>query len=413
MKTAFEAAKTDQRTALSFRDEAIFQKRVALQEELDWQCYRCYGLTESQYGLEFPVSDHPATLPALVPGQRAFEIVMARQRAAGTLETTWFERHGSTPITHLPGTWPQPYRQVITRRIERIEPDRNLRLIEQPENKRRWNRESWAERQTRTLGQWLLQRLEAYFFQADRMLEGREDADPKVLATCRARFPEDTEPALVSKNQSRHDPRFQTIAALYRQRPDFDLPAPAKELVLEEAAPFLPEQRYKATDLPKRQAWDLQRQEDAIEQRIKHEALGIGAEALKATIREAQQKEIGDIPVPPKYTSADFKKSAYWKLRGKLDAPKERWVLYPGAERDTDHSPVIAWAGWNPLQQAQAVSAAYLDRKEQLGWPQEKLKPLLQGLQQLLPWPKQWHNEIDPDYGVGMGDYFEQFVEEE
>ena len=44
-------------------------------------------------------------------------------------------------------------------------------------------------------------------------------------------------------------------------------------------------------------------------------------------------KEIGVIPVPPKYTSADFLKSTYWKLRGKLDVPKERWICYPGAER--------------------------------------------------------------------------------
>jgi len=30
------------------------------------------------------------------------------------------------------------------------------------------------------------------------------------------------------------------------------------------------------------------------------------------------------------------------------------------------------------------------------------------------PWlEKQWHNDIDPEYGVGMGDYFEGFVDEE
>ena len=37
--------------------------------------------------------------PGIDLGQRAFEIVMARQMAAGELETTWFERHRSTPIT--------------------------------------------------------------------------------------------------------------------------------------------------------------------------------------------------------------------------------------------------------------------------------------------------------------------------
>ena len=29
------------------------------------------------------------------------------------------------------------------------------------------------------------------------------------------------------------------------------------------------------------------------------------------------------IPVPPKYKSADFQKSDYWRLRGSLDVPKD------------------------------------------------------------------------------------------
>ena len=45
-------------------------------------------------------------------GERAFEIVLARQMAAGELETAWFERHGSTPITELPAHWPADYRTL-------------------------------------------------------------------------------------------------------------------------------------------------------------------------------------------------------------------------------------------------------------------------------------------------------------
>ena len=32
---------------------------------------------------------------------------------------------------------------------------------------------------------------------------------------------------------------------------------------------------------------------------------------------------------------------------------------------------------------------------------------------ELLPWLKQWHNDIDPEFGVPMGDYFEGFLQEE
>ena len=117
--------------------------------------------------------------------------------------------------------------------------------------------------------------------------------------------------------------------------------------------------------------------------------------------------------MPPKYASNDFQKSTFWKLRGKLDVPKERWISYPGAERDGDPSPLIAWAGWDHLQQAQALAEYYLDAKSNQGWPEKKLKMLLAGLLDLLPWLKQWHNEMDPDYGMGLGDYFEGFLNEE
>ena len=109
---------------------------IALQEELDWQCYRLYGL------LDEDLCYHGDDLPELALGQRAFEIVMARQMANGELETTWFERHGSTPITEIPKHWPEAYRNLVERRIEVIETNKEIGLIEKPEYKRRWNTEN-------------------------------------------------------------------------------------------------------------------------------------------------------------------------------------------------------------------------------------------------------------------------------
>ena len=85
---------------------------------------------------------------------------MARKMANGELETTWFARHGSTPITQLPGHWPEEYRELVERRIALIESDRNIALIEQPEYKRRWNMESWDEQESHALRSWLLHRME-------------------------------------------------------------------------------------------------------------------------------------------------------------------------------------------------------------------------------------------------------------
>ncbi|MEF8717028.1 MAG: hypothetical protein V5B44_04505 [Candidatus Accumulibacter necessarius] len=99
--------------------------------------------------------------PEVALGERAFEIVLARRIAAGTEQTTWFERHGSTPITEIPAHWPEDYRQVVQRRIDLIERDRNIGLIERPEYKRRWNTPSWESLEQAALRDWLLARLES------------------------------------------------------------------------------------------------------------------------------------------------------------------------------------------------------------------------------------------------------------
>jgi len=129
--------------------------------------------------------------------------------------------------------------------------------------------------------------------------------------------------------------------------------------------------------------------------------------------RERRQAEVGDIAVPPKYQSKDFLKSDHWRLRGGLDVPKERWVSYPGCERGADGSLVIAWAGWDHLQQATAIAAYYLDMKDNEGWEPARLQPLLVGLLELVPWIKQWHNDYDAAHSTRMGDYFESFVVDE
>jgi hypothetical protein len=127
---------------------------IALQEELDWQCYRLYSLLPDD--LRYTDDD----LPELAHGQRAFEFVMARQMAKGDLQTTWFKRHESTPITDLPQHWPAAYRKLVERRIKLIETNKEIGLIERPEYKRRWNAEPWDEQEQRALKNWLLDRLE-------------------------------------------------------------------------------------------------------------------------------------------------------------------------------------------------------------------------------------------------------------
>ena len=123
--------------------ESARSRMIALQEELDWRCYRLYGLLDN-------APEH-ADPPPLALGQRAFEIVMARRMAVGELDTAWFTRHRSRPITELPAHWPADYRAVVERRIELIASEPNIALIERPEYKRRWSLAPWDEMEQEAL----------------------------------------------------------------------------------------------------------------------------------------------------------------------------------------------------------------------------------------------------------------------
>jgi len=345
------------------------QAMISAQEELDWEVYAAYGLVGRDVLFK---SD---SIPEIDLGQRAFEISIARRMADDDLATSWFERHGSKPITEIPSHWPDEYRQVVEQRIDLIERDRNIGLLERPECKRRWNTPAWGDMERAALREWLLDRLEA-----PNLWPAGVDNPPQLTTVNRL------------SDKVCADADFMHIAELYAGHAGFDLTHVVAELVATEAVSFLPALRYTDTGLRKHAQWEetwaLQRREDAGE-------------------------NIGKIPVPPKYQGKDFLKADFWRLRGGLDVPKERWVSYPGCERGADGSLVIAWAGWDHLQQATALATYFIDMKEREGWSRERLQPLLAGLLELVPWLKQWHNDMNPDFGARMGDYYESFVTDE
>ena len=124
------------------------------------------------------------------------------------------------------------------------------------------------------------------------------------------------------------------------------------------------------------------------------------------------ENEIGTAP-PPKYRSSDFLKTNYWRLRGALDVPKERFVSLPDVSRDGDPSLLVGWAGWDAPSLCQAVAAYYTDVQQHDGWSPARLTPLLAVLHEHLPWLKQWHNDIDPEYDQRLGDFYETFLRSE
>ncbi len=133
---------------------------------------------------------------------------------------------------------------------------------------------------------------------------------------------------------------------------------------------------------------------------------------LPTALTHHRKRESRAIPVPPKYTSADFARKEYWAHRGKLDVPKERFILYPDAGRDTDPTPVLGWAGWDHAQQALALDQL-IQQREADGWDDKRLIPLVAGLAELLPWVKQWHAEPDPFYGgASPAEFFKEQLDD-
>lgn len=373
--------------ALRERDAASFAEMVSLQEELDWQVMGSFGLVPD----DLPMAGLDA--PPLLLGERAFEIVLARQVARAETETTWFERHGSTPITEPPDHWPSDYRDLVQRRIELIDTDPNVGLIERPEHKRRWASRSFDEQLNEALRNLILDRLEERDLWADLRLKPVSELADVV----------------------RTDARLVDACALIAGSADVDVGDVVESLVLDQAVPFLAAYRHTDAGLRKRaiweRVWELQRAEDRIDART--ELADDDPDRLtKAQASELKADDVGRIPVPPRYAKSDFRQVTAWNLRGKLDVPKERFVRVHGAERGANPSPIVGWAGWDERARARAMAARILELQESEAADAERLTPLLAGVLELLPWIHQWHPEPDPEYGHRpAGAYLEDWLD--
>lgn len=344
LRDVLGAAESDWRR---LRGRMIFE-----QEELDWEVYRLYGL------IDVDLTYSGSAIDGIALGQRVFEIDLAQRVEEGSEEAAWFERHNSTPITELPESWPDDYKAIVQHRLDLKGTDKAIRLLEKPEFKRRWATTPWEAQRTEALQAAILDRLE----------------DPSLWQDPQGPI---TRSVAELADLLRADQVLKELARVLTGTTEPDLRAVIGGLVSDEAVPFLAAYRYKPAGIEKYRAWQevwaLQRREDAGE---------------KVTI-----------PVPPKYGQGDFAKVTYWKARGKLDVPKERFTAYPGVAREGDSTPVLGWAGWSHRDQALAL-AREIPVQQALGADDEALVPLVAGLVELEPWLAQWYSEIEPQFGA-------------
>jgi hypothetical protein len=313
------------RAALDHRragDLDTFQHMVALQEELDWLCYALYGLDDASDIVDS--EDVELLLPTWLPWcldfaarDQANREAIAHGDEPAELPSVWFERHRWEPVTELPDTLSAPTRARIEARRARTRENAALALIESANFKRRWYRPDYQAEEEQALADWIADRVEA---------AAKERGKPATIDQ------------LVAALQD--DPRVLAAAEVLTGRRDFSLSTLVANAIAADAVPNHPFHVYKPSGLIKRQVWERtwvdQRREDA------------GEEVTPE--------------VPPSYKSSDFRKTAYWRLRGKLDVPKERFIAFtelPGEVpgRAANGETLYGWAGWTPLQRLRTILA--------------------------------------------------------
>lgn len=341
---------------------ALLSQMMFEQEELDWETYHLYGLLDEDLTLA------GGSLDRIELGQRAFEIVLAD----GNEEVSaWFARHGSTPTNSVPLSWPDEYRSLMEQRLRAINSEPAIGLLEKPEFKRRWVATSWDDQVTEALHTAILDRLDS-----DHLWQDAQGPTSLSIADL--------------ADKLKGDGVLQEMVAVLSGDAEADLAKVLCSLLSEEAVPYLAALRYRQSGLEKfrtwQRVWHLQRREDAGEK--------------------------VDIPVPPKYVDKDFVHKAFWKVRGKLDVPKERFILYPNMGREGDSTPVLGWAGWDHKDQALAL-ARELPVQEALGAEDDLMTQMVAGLVELEPWVHQWHSEIDASFGVSPADAVSGIIDQQ
>lgn len=345
--------------------ERLLRRLIAVQEEIDWLTYGAFGLVEGAgYNAESRTSE-------LRLGGRPFELAFDAEDATAV---DWFRWH-ETEQSSLEAEAKNYPEHFLRHRIE-LSGTESLRLLESPQCKRRFIQPSGKAAQSLETDRKTLN--DQYMLWLDDQVEAKVSAQGRPVS---AREAEE----LAMADEQLAD------AFEFHGPPQGGRPAQIRMMLDEEAIPFSGALTYSTPGFEKhaqwQHTWDLQRREDNGE-------------------------DVGPIPVPPKYTSKDYRSPTYWRLRGKLDVPKERFISYPGCESDEDPQPIYGWAGWDHEQRAKALATLYWDRKTQEGWSTPRLTPMLAGLLELQFWLDLWHAEDSDEYGgASPADYYRGFLD--
>jgi hypothetical protein len=292
------------------RIDEIRPEMIAWQEELDWTVYVAFGLAGDS--CLSPLSE----IEPQASEHRAFAIHLARSAGGGS---HWFEAMHVSPVMSVPESYSGNTRSRIEARLALIASDCDLRLLESPEFKRKWEHSSFSSALEEAAHGWMADRVESAIETRGR---------PATISHLAAALQDDA--------------RFLALASLCQNRRDVDIASLIDGMLAAEAVPSHPAHIYTESGHAKRTVWEdiwaLQRKEDTGE-------------------------DAGLFPPIPEYSqgsrgkSTDFLRPEYWQIRGKLDVPAERFIAFTEIPGRTGAETLYGWAGWTAQQRVKVILA--------------------------------------------------------
>jgi len=312
----------------------IRQRMIFLQEEMDWLAYAMYGLVGKPPLAEDYLSREEFKTARLELGQRAFE--QARKGYQGDWPKAWHVGAGLAPAPLAPaptgGRKARPYLPgpaaelpELCSNLQRLIRDRMDIIAGNPDIALLEDplyKRRWIppdyNKEFREALEWWLREM------AEHVLE--QAGRPLALREWAHRLSQ--------------EPRILAAIEVYTGTPMFDLQEVLAKVVRAEAVPNRPEDYLKPS----------------------------GLEKLRAGRFDFKQ--------------ADFTSATYWKIRGKLNIPRERYIKYQ--EMGTaGNGAYYGWAGWGPVDRAKAL--AYLLQQAMSRGLTDAVPRLRESLSDLLP----------------------------
>jgi hypothetical protein len=228
------------------------------------------------------------------------------------------EYKGDWPEGYEPSPLPEALRPLTEARIAVIEANPDIALLEDPLYKRRWIPPDYDKEFRRAAEWWLAEKLEWALEQHGCPISLHQWA--RVLG---------------------RDERVNAAPEVLTGTPLFDLEQELLKIIRANSVPNRPEHYLKPSGLRK-------------------------LYASRITNHESRNT--------PRFSRKDFSDGNAWKLRGKLNIPRERFIAYAefdhtrrGSDAPETGGPWFGWAGWDAAQRADAL-AFLLNKANRAGW---------------------------------------------